>query len=64
MTDRSDILQLILSLLALTMGILSVVGLIVASRAILKARREAYEMMHRDFSDLKDRVRKELRKED
>lgn len=64
MIDQSNILQLILSLLSLLMGLLSIVGLIVAGRAIFKARREAYEIAHRDFVDLKERVRKELRKED
>jgi len=55
--------ELMLKLLSLVIVVYSVVALIVASRAIAKARRDAYEIMHEDFIDLKRRVKRELNKD-
>ena len=57
------LLQIVLSVLPLVVGSYSIIALIVSIRGIIKARREAYELVHRDFLDLKERVRVELEKE-
>jgi hypothetical protein len=56
-------IELVLKLLSVVIAVYSVIALIVGGRGIVKARREAYENLHKDFTDLKHRVRDELRKD-
>lgn len=57
------ILELLLTWLPLTVGIYALVAIIVGIRSALIVRKEAYSLMHKDFHDLKERVRNSLRDE-
>lgn len=64
MTEQvSTVLESVLSLLPWVVGCYAVIALIVGIRGIQIARSSAYKAMHDDFIDLKERVRKELRKD-
>jgi hypothetical protein len=55
-------LQSSLTVLPFIIGGYAFLALIVGIRGVLIARNEAYRILHQDFLDMKDRVRKELRK--
>jgi len=56
-------LEIALQALPVLIGGYALFALIVGIRAVLIARKDAYEAMHKDFLALKDRVNKELSKD-
>ena len=45
------------------LSVCTIAALLIAIRGVLVARREAYDAAHKDFIDLKNRVRREIRKD-
>ena len=61
--QASSYIELILNLLTIVVGGFSIIALIVGVRGIQKARKDSYDAAHKEFLNLQERVRKELRKD-